>query len=220
MVEGNINPDCLERVKKFQRMFVGYFPHLEEIQLAAIEWSWLHSRWTLNDITTVRRRQELENLERVIQALRVLAKSDWWPWWMTIYEARRVAEADDADRVTQDLGFIAAALIELGHINSPNEEEAPARLESALDRFRKRAVEEMSRLPDTGNTNWDAVFAVDSLRIVWWRNTDFDAPAKALNPASEFAAFLQDGFVHLEVSANPIAAFRRWVAWSSTIDRT
>ena len=84
---------------------------------------------------------------------------------------------------------------------------------------REGAVEDMNRLPDTGNTNWDAVFAVDALRNVWWRNTGHDAPAKALNPASEFASFLRDGFGYLNVEASPVPAFRRWVAWCNATDR-
>jgi len=94
------------------------------------------------------------------------------------------------------------------------------RLDNALARLREEAVDAMSRLPDRGNTNWEAVFAVDALRVVWWQNTGREAPSKALNPASEFASFLRDGFRYLEVEANPIAAFRRWVAWNSTIDRS
>ena len=103
----------------------------------------------------------------------------------------------------QDLGYIATALEELNNINLPNDDGAAVRLENALALFREGAVEDMNRLPDTGNTNWDAVFAVDALRNVWWRNTGHDAPAKALNPASEFASFLRDGFGYLNVEAAP-----------------
>jgi hypothetical protein len=93
-------------------------------------------------------------------------------------------------------------------------------LRTRWPRFREKAIEDdLNRLPDTGNTNWDAVFAVDSLRIVWLRNTGLEAPAKALNPASEFASFLEDGFHYLKVEASPVPAFRRWVAWSSATDR-
>ena len=206
----------LRRVEEFTCAFGRYFPGLEDLDAAVTEWDWLRSHWKLNQIETVRRTQALEKLERVIQALRSLAKDGGWPWWGAIYEAQKAAEADDADQVTQDLGFIVSALVELSNMY---EDGAPVRLENALARLREVAVEDMNRLPETGSTNWEAVFAVDALRAVWWRNRGYDAPAKALNPASEFASFLRDGFNYLEVSASPVPAFRRWVAWHSAIDR-
>jgi len=158
----------VKRAKEFQRAFVEYFPDLADIEVALDEWSWLLSHWILNQIHTVRRGEALEELEDVIRAVRLLAKSDWWPWWGTIYDAQKAAEDDDADRVTQDFGSIAAALVELSRINLPNEDGAPVRLENALVSFREGAMEETSRLPDTGSINWRAVFAVDALRSVWW----------------------------------------------------
>jgi hypothetical protein len=65
--------------------------------------------------------------------------------------------------------------------------------------------------PETANVNWSAVNAVDALRWLWWRNTGKYAPARALNPASKFHAYLSDGFEFLEVQADPISAFKAWV---------
>src|SRR5262245_39244850 len=158
----------LKRAREYQLTFVKYFPALADIDIALTESGWLHSHWRLNRIETVRRAPALEELESVIRAVRLLAKSDWRPWWGTIYQAQKAAEADDADQITQDLGFIADALVELSNMY---EDGAPVRLENALARLREAAVEEMSHLPDTGSTNWDAVFAVDALRDVWWQNT-------------------------------------------------
>jgi hypothetical protein len=88
MREGYINPDCLEDIKVFQRTFVRYFPELDDIQVAASEWSWLYSRWTLNEIETVRRSQATAELAQVVRALRLIAKCDM-PWWMSIYGRKR-----------------------------------------------------------------------------------------------------------------------------------
>jgi hypothetical protein len=196
----------------FQRTFVKYFPDLDDIQVAATEWSWLHSCWTLNEIETVRRSQATADLTQVVRALRLIAKCDM-PWWISIYEAKKAAEAEGADQITKDHAIIAQAITDLG---SMDEDGA---LEAALTRFKDAAIGALSHLPDTGNTNWDAVFAIDTLRTVWWRNTGTEAPVKALNPASEFAEFLQEGFRYLEVAGNTVAAFRRWVAWQSAIDQ-
>jgi hypothetical protein len=158
----------------------------------------------------------LEELERVLQALRLVAKSHELPWWGSIYAAQKAAESDDADQITQDLGFIADAIVELSNMF---EEGAPVRLENALAHLREVVTEEISQIPDTGNIKWDAVFAVDALRTVWWRNTGRDAPAKALNPGSEFASYLRDGFGYLKVDASAVPAFRRWVAWCNATNR-
>jgi hypothetical protein len=213
MGEGYINPNCLERVKKFQRTFVKYFPDFDDLQVAATEWSWLHSHWICNGIATVRRAQVMGELGCVVRALRLIAKCNM-PWAMNLYDAKRAPEAEGADQITRDHAIIAEAIIDL---HSMDEDGA---LEAALTRFQDAAEGTLRHLPDTGNTNWDAVFAVDALRTVWWRNTDNDAPAKALNPASEFASYLRDGFRWLKVEANPVAAFRRWAKWRCSIDPT
>jgi hypothetical protein len=217
--ETRIKKWWVPRAKEFQHTFVKYFPHLEDFDAAANEWSWLHSHWTLNQISTVRRSQSVKELESIIRALRLLAKGSCWPWWGTIYGAQTAAEADSRNRVTQDLGYIANALEELNNINLPNDVGADFRLEAALALFRKGALENLSHLPNKGSTNWKAVFAVDALRAVWWRNTGREAPAKALNPASEFASYLRDGFGYLNVKASPVPAFRRWVGWCNATDR-
>ena len=207
----------LRRVEEFARTFIQYFPQLEDLDTAVTEWGWLRSHWNLNKIRTVRRRQEIEKLEHIIQALRLLAKGSWWPWWGAIYAAQKAFEekGDDADQVTQDLGYIATALDELNNINLPNDDGAAVRLENALARLREGATEDIDQHPEKGSINWEAVFAVDALRAVWWRNTGQDAPAKALNPASEFASYLRDGFSYLKVDASPVPAFRRWVAYEN-----
>jgi hypothetical protein len=127
--------------------------------------------------------------------------------------AKKAAEAEGADQITKNHAVIVKAITDLGHMDEDGT------LEAALTRFKDAAVEAMSYLPDTGNTNWDAVFAIDTLRAVWWRNTGNQAPVKALNPASEFAEFLREGFRYLEVAGNTVAAFRRWVAWQSATDQ-
>ena len=67
-------------------------------------------------------------------------------------------------------------------------------------------------VPETANINWEAVDAVEALRLLWWRNSDREAPSRALNPASPFHSYLKDGFDWLEIAADPTSAFKRWVA--------
>lgn len=200
------------RAEKFQHTFAKYFPHLDDFDVAANEWSWLHSHWLCNQIRTARPSQTRKELSDVVRALRLIAKCDpQSAWGKSIYDAMGAAKAGSADQITKDHAFIAEAIM-----NLQNMDEDGA-LEAALTRFQNAANDAISKLPDTGNTKWDAVFAVEALRSVWWRNTGRDAPVKALNPASEFASYLRDGFDYLKVDANPVAAFRRWVAWQRAI---
>jgi hypothetical protein len=160
-----IAPNCIERVKVFQLVFVKYFPWFEDIYAAAPDWSWLHSRWVLNPIETVRRKQAEADLERVVRALRLIATCEM-PWSMGLVEAQVAAkEAGAADQVVSDLGVVAEAVLDL---QSMGEDGA---LEAVLAQFRKTAKRYLDHLPDTGSTKWRAVFAVDALRSVWWRNT-------------------------------------------------
>lgn len=178
MDEGYIIPDCLERVEKFQRTFVRYFPDLD-IQNAATEWSWLHSHWICNQIRTVRPSQTRKELADVVRALRLIAKCDLQSaWGESLHDAMDAAKAEGTDQITKDHAFIAEAIMNLQNMNEDGA------LEAALSRFQEAADNSIERFPDTGNTKWKAVFAVEALRTVWWRNTGLDAPAKALNPAN------------------------------------
>jgi len=54
--------------------------------------------------------------------------------------------------------------------------------------------------PETANVNWSAVNAVHDLRWLWFRNTGKHGPARALNPASRYHAYLSDGFEFLGIN--------------------
>jgi hypothetical protein len=69
---GYLNPAVLPRVKKFQRTFATYFPHLHDIEEAASEWNWLHVKVKLNPMETVRRSKAKAEVKKVAKALRVL----------------------------------------------------------------------------------------------------------------------------------------------------
>ena len=97
-------------------------------------------------------------------------------------------------------------LLELNHM------ESEGLIEAVLAKFVTDAENEIDTLPERRNINWAAVDATDALRGLWWRNTGKEGPFRALNPASKFASFLRDGFLFLDIDADPISAFKRWVA--------
>jgi hypothetical protein len=80
-----------------------------------------------------------------------------------------------------------------------------------IDKFVADADALIDETPETANVNWVAVDAVYTLRWLWFRNTGKHGPARALNPASKFHAYLADGFEFLGIRADPVSAFKRWV---------
>ena len=61
---------------KFRRAFVGYFPRLEDLEVAAIEWEWLYMCAVLNPAANLQRSKAKANIRKVANALRVLSTHD------------------------------------------------------------------------------------------------------------------------------------------------
>ena len=126
--------------------------------------------------------------------------SYWQPLFVELFWKKR--DGDDPHVASADLIF--RFLLDLGDMNDNGT------LQMAVDQFVASAEKAIDTLPERGNVNWDAVHAVDGLRVLWWRNTGENGPARALNPASKFASYLRDGFEFLGINADPVSAFKRW----------
>ena len=85
------------------------------------------------------------------------------------------------------------------------------KLKSAI----KRTISEIEISPkakaSASKINERGIAMVDAARFIWKLATDVDAPAKDLNPASRFGAFLADIFDVCEIPGDPRSAFRAWV---------
>ena len=74
-------------------------------------------------------------------------------------------------------------------------------------------IQHVSPIESFPPDKWDAVLAVEALATLWRKNTGTDEP-RWLKPTMLFAEYLHDGFKHLGIEANPMAAFERWAQLS------
>jgi hypothetical protein len=193
--------EYLAQARKFQCIFSTYFPQFTDFETAAFEMDWIKCRVVLNPLDTVRRRRAKRELRRLMDTLRRLSQCEVPYWQMAIQIGK-----DDEDKVRGYQRDIMDFLLSLDEMNNHD-----GLTDEVLAGFEEKASREIDRLPDTLNINWKAVHAVEGLRILWWRNTGGEAPARALNPASSFCRFLGDGLEFLEIDADPVSAFKRWV---------
>lgn len=203
--KSQIHPDWLPIVQQFQRVFCRYFPNFEDdIDDAGGEMSWLRTGVFINPIDTVRRSKAKKDLRKLASCVRDVSKWNLPLLYSLIETQLELKKSDDrvARGVSEIYNFILAC----------DEMEHDGVVEDVLKAFITGAEGDIERLPETRNINWEAVNAVGRLRTLWWRNTGMYAPSRALNPASLFACYLQDGFDFLEIDADPASAFRRWVA--------
>ena len=204
----HLSASYLADAKDFQRIFSAYFPSLADFHEACLEKEWLHSRVYMNKRETVRRTKAKAELKKVINALRTLSQHDLVYWGHMSYCTWK-----KEDRVSQFEREIFDFIMQtLGEMN-----EEPGLTEEVLNKYAADAEEGINRIPEAANINWDAVFAVDALRVLWWRNTGQEGPARALNPASTFCNYLRAGFQYLEIEADPSSAFKRWAARQSEV---
>jgi hypothetical protein len=189
-----------ERAARFQQTFVGYFPNLGDIKVAAAEWDWLYTGAVLNPAETLQRSKAKAGMRRVANALRILSTHD----------LRHPLILPDLDLGTNDpvvlweneIIHIISALWEMEHQGLTLK---------VIDKLVADSDALVDATPETANVNWSAVNAVHALRWLWWRNTGKYAPARALNPASKFHAYLSDGLEFLGIQADPVSAFKAWV---------
>lgn len=195
----------LADVRAFQNTFSPYFSHLaDDLDGASFEMNWLYTRVLGNPFDTVRRSKAKREVAKIATALMLMGKHDMAYWqrltWI-IMDAKKHKD-DLADQVDKIFEF----LLDLGQL------EEEKLLGKVVKRFADGASAAIDQVQDRGNIHWEAIHAVDGLRILWWRNIRKDAPRRALNPASRFANYLRDGFDFLEIKANAEAAFKRWAA--------
>jgi hypothetical protein len=196
------SPEFIERAKKFQRMFTPYFPELnDDFHSACLEMEWIWYGFMNNHIPTARRQTAKRELQKLVSILRRLSEREV-PYWQM---ALQIGKGDE-DKVRGYQRDIMDFLLSLDEMNNHDN-----LTDQVLAGFEEKALREIDRLPERGNINWEAVEAVDRLRTLWWRNTGTYAPSRALNPASSFCRFLSDGFAFLDVEADPVSAFKRWV---------
>lgn len=198
-------------VRQFQATFLPYFPHLTDFDAAGFEAEWLETRVYGNPKDTIRRSQAKREVMKIGAALKLMGQHDtsyWQPLFMELFWKKK--EGDDPLAESADL--ILRFLLDLGEMNDNGT------LHLAVDLFMASSEKAIDSLPDRGNVNWDAVHAVDGLRVLWWRNTGENGPSKALNPASQFASYLRDGFEFLDVNADPVSAFKRWAETRQSTD--
>lgn len=207
--ESKIVPAWRPFVRQFQATFLPYFPHLTDFDTAGFEAEWLETRVHGNPKDTIRRSQAKREVAKIGAALIMMGQHDasyWQPLFTELFWKKR----DDPLAESADLIF--RFLLDLGEMSDNGT------LQLAVDRFLASAEKAIDTLPDRRNVNWDAVHAVDGLRILWWRNTGENGPAKALNPASKFAAYLRVGFEFLGINADPVSAFKRWAETRASTD--
>ena len=196
-----------ERTEKFQRTFVGYFPNLGDIEVAAAEWDWLYTCAVLKPAETLQRSKAKGGMRRVANALRILSTHD----------LRHPLILPDLTWGTNDPVVLWENEI-IRIISTLWQMEHQGLTLKVIDKLVADSDALVDATPETANVNWSAVNAVHVLRWLWWRNTGKRAPARALNPASKFYAYLSDGFEFLGVQADPASAFKRWVArWPTEV---
>lgn len=198
-----ISPDYLPAIQCFQRTFSRYFPQFEDDLVDAFsELVWLNDSVFVNPKATVRRSKAKRELTKIRSSLAHMGEHDLSYWQLLATKLYR--ESERGDEIAKKADEVLQFLLRL------NDWQMNGELAAALDRFAIEAEMAIESTPEAGNINWDAVHAVDCLRALWWRNIGKHGPSRALNPASEFAAFLRDAFDYLKIHADPISAFKRW----------
>lgn len=200
---GRVVASYVPATRRFQQTFGPYFPWLlTDFEGAASEMGWLSNRVFLNPMYTVRRPKAHTELAETVTALNRMATHEdghILALWTRLYHA-----ASDGDEAAERAREVAEFLMLIREWAEENV------LRETLDVFRSTAAGAIDETPDQRNVKWDAVHAIDKLRILWWRNTGRWPAGRRLNPASKFAGFLRDGFTWLEIEAEPLSAFRRW----------
>lgn len=201
--ESNTVLRWIPAVQEFQTTFSPYFPKLsEDFDTAERQMGWLHNSVWGNPLDTVRRAQARRDLQKLMSSLKNLGAD--LPFLRHMY-ASLYRGKTGGDEVAADAHQVLKFLLRL------NVWRYDERLDPALERFAAEAEKAINAIPETLNVNWEAVHAIDCLRVFWRMNKWREAPARALNPASTFADFLNVGFSYLEIDGDPVSAFKRWV---------
>jgi len=184
---------------EFERTFSQYFPHfVGNLDIAVFELEWIRTRFFMNPMETVRHsnaKKEIDNFVKMISKISTMEQG----YWLEL----AIALNNDKSKTKESQRVLLDFILDIVDLKETDQ------LDATLTDFRASVNNAIDHTPDRSNINWEAVHAVDGLRILWWRNTGKNAPY-SLNPASKFAKYLSDGFNFLEVDADPISAFKRW----------
>jgi hypothetical protein len=199
------DPEDLATIRRFQQIFGRHIPFLLEDEHATIH---LHQRLLDgifgNPIETINKSTFEADLKRFRKAIKTLAE---WPIWGTM-----ITMVPSSPEVWDDENVEHVALKIYECLLWIEDMADNKTLPQVLDQLEGWAREASEQLPDRRNINWVAVNAVDSLRRFWESWTETSAPSRALNQASPFADYLRDAFEFFNISGDPVAAFKRWVA--------
>jgi hypothetical protein len=203
------DPEKLAEIQRFQQILGRYIPFLLEDEHATIH---LHQRLLdgifENPIQTINQGTFEADLKRFRKAIQVLAE---WPVWGTMVYFPEVVPT--SSKVGNDNENVLHAATEIYDCLLTIEDMADnKKLPQVLDQLEGWAREVSEYLLDRRNINWEAVNAVDVLRRFWESWTETPVPSRALNPESPFADYLRDAFEFFDISGDPAAAFKRWVA--------
>lgn len=194
--------ESADAIREFQETFGPYFPALlDNAGAAARQMDWLENRALGNAVETVRSGTAKRDISKALAAFKALGRLDT-SYRLPLNFALHLAERE-GDEDAQRVGELMRILATLG------EWRASGSLGPALARFEHEAIVAIEQLPERGAASWEAILAVDALRTLWRSNRGRNAP-KALNRASTFARFLDDGFRWLEIEAHPPSAFKAW----------
>jgi hypothetical protein len=209
------NPEDAAKMQRFQQVFGKYFPRLLRNERAAVYveqslWDGIFG----NPIQTINKSTFEADLKRFRAAVQELAD---WPIWGTMVYVGDIPivspEFRDSENPLHAAIEIYELLLVIGDLATNKT------LSQVLDQLANWAREASEELPDRRNINWMAVNAVHHLRAHWESEnreengieSRWDAPRRALNPASPFADYLRDAFEFFNISGDPLAAFKRWV---------
>jgi len=215
------NPEDRAKMQRFQRIFGKYFPRLLENERSAVYveqslWDGIFG----NPIQTINKSTFEADLKRFRAAMQALA--DWPIWGTMVY----VGDVPTVSPEFRDSESPLHAAIDIYETLLVIEDLADSKkLSQVLAQLEKWAREASEELQDRRNINWLAVNAVYHLREHWESEnrhengieSRWDAPRRALNPASPFADYLRDAFEYFNISGDPLAAFKRWVVVDDAI---
>ena len=201
------DPEDRATLRRFQHIFGQHIPYLLESEDAAIL---LHERLLdgifVDPIQTIKKSTFEADLKRFRGAIKVLAE---WPIWGTMDHVGVTPDdpkAGDNENVLHAAQEIYKCLLTIEDMADNK------KLPQVLDQLEGWAREASEHLLDRRNIKWEAVTAVGELRGQWEWWTKTPAPSRALNPASPFADYLRDAFEFFNISGDPVASFKRWVA--------
>jgi hypothetical protein len=201
------DPEDLAELNRFQRIFGRHIPFLLEDEHATIH---LHQRLLdgifFNPIDTINKSTFEADLKRFRKAIKVLAE---WPIWGSqgcMFAVMPEPEIWNYENVLHVAHGIYKCLLTIQDMADNK------KLPQVLDQLEGWARKASEAIEDRRNINWRAVKAVEELHGFCESWTESPAPSRALNPASPFAEYLRDAFEFFNVSGDPVAAFKRWVA--------